>query len=44
MAQGKAMKARWQADSKGLKHHSVYQKGVYLKIKTRDKRRWKKDI
>lgn len=42
MAQRKAMKARLQADYKGLKHHSVYQKGVYLKIKTRDKRQQKK--
>lgn len=44
MAQWKATKARLQADSKRLQHHFVYQKGVYLKIKTRDKRQQKKDI
>ena len=41
MAQRKAVKARLQADFKRLQYHSVYQKGVYLKIKTgiRDNRK-----
>ena len=33
MVQREALKARIGADSKRLKHHFVYQKGVFLKIK-----------
>ena len=33
MAQRKAIKARWQADSKGLHYHFNFKNGVFLKIK-----------